>query len=46
MFGEADRETVELLVHSITRASDFTAQLFLVDVASDIYNADTGTIPP
>ncbi len=46
MFGEADRETVELLVHSITRASDFTAQLFLVDVASAIYNADAGEIPP
>lgn len=46
MFGEAEKETVELLVHSITRASDFTAQLFLVDVASDIYNADAGTIPP
>jgi hypothetical protein len=45
MFGEADSETVELLVHSIQRAGDYTAQLFLVDVASDIYDADTGTIP-
>jgi len=45
MFGEANRETVELLVHSIRRSGDFTAQLFLVDVAPDIYNADTGEIP-
>jgi hypothetical protein len=46
MFGEANSETVELLVHSIHRAGDFTAQLFFVDVSSAIYNADTGEIPP
>jgi len=46
MFGEANSETVELLVHSIHRAGDFTAQLFFVDVSSSIYNADTGEIPP
>jgi len=45
MFGETDSETVELLVHSIQRAGDFTAQIFLVDVASAIYDADTGEIP-
>ena len=45
MFGEADRETVELLVHSIQRAGDFTAQIFFVDVATAIYTADTGAIP-
>ncbi|MDD5049442.1 MAG: host specificity factor TipJ family phage tail protein, partial [Methanoregulaceae archaeon] len=45
MFGEADRETVELLVHSIQRAGDFTAQLSLVDVATAVYDADTGEIP-
>jgi len=45
MFGEANRETVELLVHSIQRTGDFTAQLFLVDVADEIYDADTGEIP-
>jgi len=45
MFGEADSETVELLVHSIQRAGDYTAQLSLVDVASAIYDADTGEIP-
>ena len=36
---------MELLVHSIQRAGDFTAQLFLVDVATAVYSADTGTIP-
>jgi len=45
MFGEADSETVELLVHSITRAGDYTAQLSLVDVSTAIYDADTGEIP-
>jgi hypothetical protein len=45
MFGEADSETVRLLVHSIQRAGEFTAQLFLVDVATAIYDADTGEIP-
>ena len=45
MFGEADRETVELLVHSIQRAGDFTAQLSLVDVATAVYDADSGVIP-
>ena len=45
MFGEADRETVELLVKSITRAADFTAQLTMVDVGDGIYDADTGEIP-
>ena len=45
MFGETDSETVELLVSNITRAGDYTAQLSLVDVASAIYDADTGEIP-
>ena len=45
MFGEAESETVELLVHSITRAGDYTAQISLVDVSSAIYDADTGEIP-
>ena len=45
MFGVTNSETVELLVHSIKRAGDFTAQIFLIDVASAIYTADTGEIP-
>jgi hypothetical protein len=45
MFGEAEEETVELLVKSIERASEFTARLILVDVAPEIYDADTGDIP-
>lgn len=45
MFGETDSETVELLVKSIDRAGDYTARLSLVDVASAIYDADTGDIP-
>jgi len=45
MFGEADRETAELLVKSISRADDLVAQLTLVDVSDAIYDADTGPIP-
>jgi hypothetical protein len=45
MFGETDQETAECLVKGIERASDFTARLILVDVAADIYTADTGAIP-
>ena len=33
------------MVHSITRAGDYTAQLSLVDVSTAIYDADTGEIP-
>lgn len=46
MFGEASRESVECLVKSIERASDYTAKLTLVDAAPEVYDADTGTIPP
>ena len=45
MFGVTNSETVELLVHSIKRADDFTAQIFLIDVATAIYTADSGEIP-
>jgi len=45
MFGEAARETAELLVKSIERAGDYTARLTLVDASPAIYDADTGEIP-
>ena len=45
MFGETNNETVELLVQSVVRSSDFTAQIFMVDAAPAIYTADRGTIP-
>ena len=45
MFGVSGSETTELLVHSITRASEYTAQIFMVDVSPAIYTADTGEIP-
>jgi hypothetical protein len=45
MFGETDTETVELLIKSIRRSNDYVAELTLVDFASAIYTADTGTIP-
>lgn len=45
MFGEAARETAELLVKSIERAGDYTARLLLVDASPAIYDADTGEIP-
>jgi len=45
MFGEAARETAELLVKSIERAGDYTARLLLVDAGAGIYGADTGEIP-
>ena len=46
MFGQAERETVELLVKGIERADDLVARLILVDVGEAIYDADKGTIPP
>lgn len=46
MFGEANRETAELLVKEIQRASDYSARLVLVDEAPAIYQADQGPIPP
>jgi hypothetical protein len=45
MFGVTGLETVECLVKSIRQANDYTAELTLVDLASAIYTADTGTIP-
>ena len=45
MFGEAGRETVDLLVKAIRHAGDFRATLALVDAAPEIHQADSGTIP-
>lgn len=45
MFGESNLETVELLVKNIERSGDFTARITAVDLAADIYDADTGDIP-
>jgi len=45
MFGEATRESVDLLVKSIRHAGDFRAALTLVDAAPDVHQADQGTIP-
>ena len=46
MFGEATRESVDLLVKRIIRGDNLTGQIIMVDEAPDIYDADTGTIPP
>jgi hypothetical protein len=45
MFGEAGRETAELVVKRIERSTDFSAKLICVDHAPAIYNADTEAIP-
>ncbi|MBE0598441.1 MAG: hypothetical protein IH614_14335, partial [Desulfuromonadales bacterium] len=46
MFGEADRETVELVVKAIEPGPDLTARLVLVDAAPGVHQAWTGEIPP
>lgn len=43
--GETTRETVSLVVRSITRGPDMTARLELVDEAPALYSLDTGPIP-
>ncbi|MCW5698291.1 MAG: hypothetical protein KIT00_00425 [Rhodospirillales bacterium] len=45
MFGEAERESVDLLVKAIRHAGDFRATLILVDAAPEVHDADTGPIP-
>lgn len=45
VFGEADRETVPLLVKSIHPGSNLTARLVCVDAAPAIHQADQGPIP-
>ena len=46
MFGEANRETVDLLVKAIRHERDFRATLTLIDAAPDVHLADQGEIPP
>jgi len=46
MVGEAGRETVELLVKSITPGPDLSATLVLVDAAPAVHQAESGVIPP
>jgi len=46
MFGEAGRESVELIVKSITPQTDLAARLICVDASPAIHEADSGTIPP
>lgn len=46
VFGEAARESVELLVKSIKRMGDFTARIELVDAAPAVHQSDIGVIPP
>ncbi|OAN53902.1 hypothetical protein A6A04_13500 [Paramagnetospirillum marisnigri] len=45
MFGEADRETEELIVRAIRPGPDLTAIIECVEKAAAIYAADTGAIP-
>lgn len=46
LFGEADRESVELIVREIQATPDFGAVLKLVDAAPEVHAAESGTIPP
>ncbi|MDE1151415.1 MAG: host specificity factor TipJ family phage tail protein [Micavibrio sp.] len=45
MFGEAGRESVELIVKSIAPQGNLAARLTCVDAAPAIHEADAGTIP-
>lgn len=45
MFGESEKETVELLVKSIEPGADLSARLVLVDAAPGVHQAWTGAIP-
>lgn len=45
MFGEAERETADLLVSAIRPSSDLTAEIECVDYSPEIYEADHGEIP-
>ncbi len=45
-FGEAGRETVDLIVRGIGRLDSNHARLHLVDAAPELQTVDTGPIPP
>lgn len=45
LFGEATRESVDLLVKAIRHAGDFRATLILVDAAPEVHDADSGPVP-
>lgn len=45
LFGEAERVSLDGIVHHIEMLDDLAARIFLVDAAPDIHDADTGTIP-
>ena len=45
MFGEAGKESVDLIVQSIKPMADLTAKITCVDAATAIHSADSGTIP-
>tara|TARA_R100000908_G_scaffold21969_2_gene8897 strand:+ start:28789 stop:34554 length:5766 start_codon:yes stop_codon:yes gene_type:complete len=46
MFGEVNKETTNLKITAIQAQDDLRATLLLVDDAPEIYDADSGTIPP
>ncbi len=45
LFGEAARESADLIVKAIRHSGDFRATLTLVDAAPEVHQADTGPIP-
>jgi len=45
LFGEAERESADLIVKAIRHSGDFRATLTLVDAAPAVHQADTGVIP-
>lgn len=45
-FGEAGKETIEVVIKSIALDADLRAELTCVDYAPAIQTADTGAIPP
>lgn len=45
MLGELDRESVELIVHSIEPSENMTANINLVDYSPAVYDSDTSVIP-
>ncbi len=45
LFGEAERESADLIVKAIRHSGDFRATLTLVDAAPEVHQADTGAIP-